>query len=136
VTSPVPRALRALAGALLGIAFATLTWVVGVERQGALATLAMMAVAAGPGFLALSFALAIWMEEAGNLPWQRRLSAVLLGMAGSVSTLLGLTLVATLVVGIYALLFALKLLVPVLAGGLGAGLACQVRCPCSRKGTA
>ncbi|HVE41305.1 MAG TPA: hypothetical protein VNM14_15540 [Planctomycetota bacterium] len=130
------RWLRAGTGALLGVLLATLAWIVGIEQQGALATMAMIGVAAGPGFLMLGVALAIWMDGPGALSPERRLAVLLLGMAGSVSTLLGLTLVSTLFIGVYALLFAVKLLVPMLFGGLGVGLGCQIRCPCPRKETA
>ncbi len=130
------RWLRAGAGALLGVFLATLAWAVSVDRQGLPATLAMIAVAAGPGFLMLGVALAIWMDGPGVLSRDRRLTVLLLGMAGSVSTLLGLTLVSSLFIGVYALLFAVKLVVPMLAGGLGVGLGCQLRASRPRKGTA
>jgi hypothetical protein len=128
--------LRAGTGALLGILLATLARIMGIERQGALATMARIGVAAGPGFLMLGLALVIWMDGRGALAPQRRLAVLLLGMAGSVSTLLGLTLVSLLFIGVYALLFAVKLLVPMLVGGLGVGLGCQIRGCCPRKGTA
>jgi hypothetical protein len=122
----IPRPLRALAGALLGIVLATLTWIVGIERRGALATLGAVALLTGPGFLALGVALTYWLDGPGGPGSTRRLIAVLLGMAASVSNLLVLMLLASLFVGAYALLFACKLFVPVLAGGLGVGLGCQV----------
>jgi hypothetical protein len=118
--------MRVIAGTVLGVLLATGTWVVGFECRGALASLGMIALVIGPGFLALGVALSLWLYGEGKPTRQRRLTALLLGMAGSASTLLGLTLVASLVIGVYALLFAYKLVVPALAGGLGVGLGCQI----------
>jgi hypothetical protein len=118
--------MRVIAGALLGVLLATGTWVVGIESRGALGSLGVIALLSGPGFLALGVALSLWLYGEGTPTRERRLSAMLLGMAGSASTLLGLTLVASLVIGVYALLFAYKLVVPALAGGLGVGLGCQI----------
>jgi hypothetical protein len=127
--------LRAGAGALVGVALATLAWVVGVDRQAPLASLALIAGAAGPAFLMLGVALALGMSRPGNAPSKKRLIAALLGMAGSVSTLLGLMLGASLLIGVYALLFAYKLFLPMLLGGLGVGIACPIPRPGPRRGT-
>jgi hypothetical protein len=118
--------MRVLAGVLLGILLATLAWIVGVERQGALASLGAIALLCGPGFLLLGIALTIWLYGEGRPSRERRLTALLLGVAGSVSSLFGLMLVSSLFIGVYALLVATKMVVPALAGGLGVGLGVQL----------